>query len=344
MAASGLLCFPAAAQDDAIEENPTMVGGASVAVILAKLGAELEHGVTSGQLSAYARQFESIDRDGDGRHSGTEFIENGRYLTPQARRAIFSAADTDGDGMVTNAEYVLNRIITDEARALLQAMDDDGDGIVDMAEFIARAAGKLSDEVLAGQVFAALDTNRDGKLLIPEFLRVWGTWARTGGKAAGQRLADAKNALEADNGDGSGGKVTRFAELDAFWREVSRSVREGDFEGYAATCHGEGVLVSGSSESSYPLSQALARWKQGFLDTRAGKMKASVDFRFSQRIGDDTTAHETGIFRYATVDPEGRETTDFRHFEALLVRRGGWKILMEYQKSKATEDDWDALE
>ncbi|MGD2123925.1 MAG: hypothetical protein PVJ76_19395, partial [Gemmatimonadota bacterium] len=36
----------------------------------------------------------------------------------------------------------------------------------------------------------------------------------------------------------------RTGELDAFWAEVSRTVAEGDFEGYAATYHEDAVLVS----------------------------------------------------------------------------------------------------
>lgn len=135
----------------------------------------------------------------------------------------------------------------------------------------------------------------------------------------------------------------RLAELNAYWAEVSRSVREGDFEGYRATCHEEGVLVSGSSQTCHPFSKALARWKPGFMDTRAARMKASVEFRFSQRYGDETTAHETGIFLYSTTDAEGKSTQEYVNFEALLVKKGGWKIMMEYQKSKATREEWDAL-
>lgn len=136
----------------------------------------------------------------------------------------------------------------------------------------------------------------------------------------------------------------RLAELDAYWAEVSRSVREGDFEGYRATCHEEGVLVSGSSQTCHPLSKALARWKPGFMDTRAGKMKASVEFRFSQRYGDETTAHEAGIFLYSTTDAEGKSNQEYIHFEALLLKKKGrWKIMMEYQKSKATQEEWEAL-
>ena len=56
----------------------------------------------------------------------------------------------------------------------------------------------------------------------------------------------------------------RLVELDAYWEEITRTVREGDFAGYAATCHPEAVLVSGVRGNSTPLSEALKRWKKEF--------------------------------------------------------------------------------
>lgn len=136
----------------------------------------------------------------------------------------------------------------------------------------------------------------------------------------------------------------RLAELDAYWAVVSKAVNTGDFDAYAATCHPEGVLVSGSKQMSQPLAAALARWKQEFIDTRDGKMKASVEFRFSRRIGDATTAHETGIFLYTAQSGENPPKAEHIHFEALLVKKAdGWKILMENQKGPATEAEWQAL-
>jgi len=144
--------------------------------------------------------------------------------------------------------------------------------------------------------------------------------------------------------EGDASNASRLSQLDAYWAEVSRTVREGDFEGYKATCHESGVLVSGGSKTSVPLSKALARWKQDFLDTQSGKVKSDVKFRFSQRLGDDTTAHETGIFLYSTLNDEGKESQEYVHFQALLVKdKGKWKILMEYQKSKGSLAEWDAL-
>ncbi len=136
---------------------------------------------------------------------------------------------------------------------------------------------------------------------------------------------------------------TRLRELDAYWAVVSRAVGEGDFEAYKATCHEQGVLVAGIKKISQPLAKALARWKQEFDDTKAGMMKASVNFRFSSRIGDATTAHETGIFLY-TQSAEGKTIEEYIHFEALLIKQDGkWLILMEYQKAKATKEEWEGL-
>ena len=87
----------------------------------------------------------------------------------------------------------------------------------------------------------------------------------------------------------------------------------------------------------------MKRWKRDFVDTKSGIRESSVEFRFSQRLGDKTTAHETGIFLY-TFEQDGKKASDYINFEALLIKDDTWKIMMEYQKSKATKEDWDKLE
>lgn len=151
-------------------------------------------------------------------------------------------------------------------------------------------------------------------------------------------------ALSVCYGESFSSEAARLDELDAYWAEVSRCVEEGDFAGYVATCHPEGVLVAGTRGQSQPLSDALKRWEKDFIDTKSGAIKASVAFRFSQRLGDATTAHETGIFLYQRENADGSKTKEYIHLEALLLKRGTWKIVMEYQKSAATKEDWDRLE
>ena len=174
---SMLLALPIVLGEEATAESRpiSITDGRSV---LVRLGAQMEEGVSARELADYGSHFESVDRNGDGKHSPTEFIEQGFYLTPFARRAIFRAADTDSDGFVTRSEYILNRIITDEAKAIVQAMDDDGDGVVQRSEFVRNAFAPDGDEALAEAVFAAWDSNQDGQIIVPEYLRVWGQWAR----------------------------------------------------------------------------------------------------------------------------------------------------------------------
>ena len=160
--------------------GPAQVGAVPVADVLTRLGATLERGVDAETLDGYARQFDRTDKDRDGKHTKAEYVDRGPYMTPQARAGIFRAADGNADGVVTRDEYILNRIITDEAKTIVQGMDDDRDGLVERAEFVKHATRLLGDGELAEQVYAALDTNADGRIPIPEYLRVWGRWARAG--------------------------------------------------------------------------------------------------------------------------------------------------------------------
>ena len=137
-------------------------------------------------------------------------------------------------------------------------------------------------------------------------------------------------------------QTAQAAELDALWAEVSRTVAEGDFAAYSAVYHDDAVLISGPSGTSVPIAQALRDWESGFVATRNGESEPSVEFRFTQRLHDATTAHETGIFKFSSSMRGGAPVVQYVHFEALLVKRGSWVMLMEYQKAPATREEWEA--
>ena len=160
------------------------------------LGAKIEGGVGLQEIESYSRFFDFTDKDNDGKHSKVEYVDNGNYLNPQSRAGIFNASDNDRDGFVSRAEYILNRIITDEAKKIVQAMDANKDGKVDRTEFIKHA---MPDKKLAAQVFIDLDTDRNGILHIPEYLKVWGMWARYDRPTADKRISARKAELEKSN-------------------------------------------------------------------------------------------------------------------------------------------------
>ncbi|MFP6701416.1 MAG: hypothetical protein VB861_06695 [Planctomycetaceae bacterium] len=198
---SGMTTQVVFAQARPSKDSKTLaVGDVPVANVLKQLGAKLERGTTRRTLEDHSRLFDRTDTNRDGKHSTKEYVENGRYLTPQARSGIFRAADGNGDGVVTRAEYILNRIITDEAKRIVQGMDDDRDGRVERAEFLKHSTKLLSGKTLAGEVFSALDRNADDVILVPEYLRVWGKWARAGSSSAEKRIA----AIRAEPADTTG--------------------------------------------------------------------------------------------------------------------------------------------
>lgn len=136
----------------------------------------------------------------------------------------------------------------------------------------------------------------------------------------------------------------RISELNAYWNVVIEKVEAGDVAGYGSTFHEDGVLVSESSESCYSLKKALIRWKEGLEKTAKGLTKVKLDFRFSERLGDNDSAFEKGIFRYELLDENGQKSVRFIHFDALLVKKDGkWQIMLEHQKLPATKEEWIAL-
>jgi Ca2+-binding EF-hand superfamily protein len=163
-------------------DEKTKIGGHTPKQILKLFAFQGVEAATDQQRASYRHVFGFLDADRDKRHSKKEYIENGRYMTPQARQGIFRAADSNQDGFVSEEEYVVNRIITDEAKEIFFKMDVNRDSRVTLKELL--ASGKLKDPTLAKTVFQALDGNGDGKLVIPEYLRVWGQWARSKPKAA----------------------------------------------------------------------------------------------------------------------------------------------------------------
>lgn len=158
-------------------ETDRQLGGKTPLQILALLGAKGEAAIQPEKLEEYRRIFGFLDANGDGNLSTKEFVEDGKYMSRQARRGIFRASDANGDDVVSKEEYVRNRIITDEAKAIFAKMDDDGDGKVTRKEFLSRSG---LPEDLSKPVFTEFDTDANAELVIPEYLRVWGRWARSG--------------------------------------------------------------------------------------------------------------------------------------------------------------------
>ncbi len=182
--------------DNETNEPPaTRVNGVLVSDLMKRLGVKLETGVSLQVLDSYADHFDRTDPNRDGKHTKAEYVDGGRYMTPQARAGIFSAADENQDQVVTRSEYVLNRIITDEGKDIIQAMDSNQNGTVDSGEFVHHSSKPIGARKSATAFFLLLDRNGDAVITIPEYLRVWGQLAREGRGDANERIKKQRERL-----------------------------------------------------------------------------------------------------------------------------------------------------
>ncbi|MCL4215360.1 MAG: hypothetical protein KJZ74_15770 [Gemmatimonadales bacterium] len=133
------------------------------------------------------------------------------------------------------------------------------------------------------------------------------------------------------------------AELDAFWAGVVRSVTDWSIPAQKATYHPDAVGVTGtrSSYKTYHLWSEFAAKEADPAEMSAPPKSRILEFRFSSRVHDATTAHEVGLYHYWE---EGQDHY-YGTVDSYLVRKDGlWRILVEIQLELAmTEADWNAL-
>ncbi len=133
------------------------------------------------------------------------------------------------------------------------------------------------------------------------------------------------------------------AELDALWARVAQSVATGDPDLYLSTYHPDAIFVSARRGVTRTVAEDVEANRAAWSDTREGRAVRSVEFRFTKRLHSETSAHEVGIFRYASTEADGSTPVALIHFEAALVKKDGvWLQLLELQTSDATEAEWAA--
>jgi len=132
-------------------------------------------------------------------------------------------------------------------------------------------------------------------------------------------------------------------ELDVLWARVAQSVATGDPDLYLSTYHPDAIFVSARRGITRTVAEDVEANRATWNDTREGRARRSVEFRFTERLHSPTSAHEVGIFRYASTEADGSTRVVLIHFEAALVKKDGvWLQLLELQTLDATEAEWEA--
>ena len=144
-------------------------------------------------------------------------------------------------------------------------------------------------------------------------------------------------------GAGASQTASSTQEIDrGVWSVIAATVVADDIVGMGRLYVTDAVLVS--PKNTTPIKQALERWGRDMVAAKARGDRATVEFRFSLRQDDSTTAFEAGIFKYTVITKAGVSTPQYVPFEALLVKTGGqWRLVMERQFNPVNEATWDKL-
>jgi hypothetical protein len=134
------------------------------------------------------------------------------------------------------------------------------------------------------------------------------------------------------------------AELDAFWAGVVKSVTQWSIPAQKATYHPDAVGAYGTA-GSYTTRLIWADFAAREADsasTEDPRRQRILEFRFSSRVHDASTAHEVGLYHFWA---EGRDHY-YGTVDSYLVKKDGrWVILVEIQfEPPVTKADWDALQ
>jgi hypothetical protein len=137
--------------------------------------------------------------------------------------------------------------------------------------------------------------------------------------------------------------VSSAHEIDRdIWSVFVATVAADDIVGMGRAYFPDAVLVS--QKVTRPIKDTLEGWGRDMVAAKARGDRATVEFRFSRRQDDNTTAFEAGVFKYTVIAKSGATTPKFYPFEELLVKTNGkWRVLMERQFAEVTKEAWDKL-
>ncbi|MBL8516552.1 MAG: nuclear transport factor 2 family protein [Betaproteobacteria bacterium] len=130
------------------------------------------------------------------------------------------------------------------------------------------------------------------------------------------------------------------------WIPYSKAFAEGKANDYIAL-HSKSLLrVMGDLKFVDPYEGFTRNMAEMFDSLKKQNVKVSIQFRFTERIANQDTASERGIYEFVMTDAKGKVTRNYSRFHNFLKKEGGkWKIVMDYdngEKGAVTEATFKA--
>lgn len=124
--------------------------------------------------------------------------------------------------------------------------------------------------------------------------------------------------------------------IDAdIWVPYSKAFAEGKVNDYIAL-HSKSLLrVMGDLKFVDPYDGFVKNMQEMFDSLKQQNARVSIQFRFTERIANQDTASERGIYEFVMTDAKGKVTKNYSRFHNFLKKEGGkWKIVMDYDNGE----------
>lgn len=124
------------------------------------------------------------------------------------------------------------------------------------------------------------------------------------------------------------------------WRPFMAHFADGEAEAYIALRAPQFVRVAAGSPRRLIDRATYATQTRGMFETlRKRGIRATLEVRLQERLGTETQAFESGIWRLAIVRSDGQSSFQYGRFQVLLGRQeGSWKMLLDEDVALNAQD------
>jgi ketosteroid isomerase-like protein len=119
------------------------------------------------------------------------------------------------------------------------------------------------------------------------------------------------------------------------WKPFIESYNNHDTDGFMAVHSKEVIRSPRDANQALNWNQYREQMKLGDLQEKNSKSNRQLELRFTERIANENSAMEVGIYKGTSTDKEGNVRTFYGRFHVALRKENGtWKILVDTDSSE----------
>jgi len=126
-----------------------------------------------------------------------------------------------------------------------------------------------------------------------------------------------------------------LVEINKVWDQFCLAFESLDYN-LMANIHSKKLVRIDGGRNIIDYENYIKNYKTRFQETKSKKETKEISLRFFERISNDSTASERGIYQLTNNKNTSKEKTYYGQFHVILIKENGiWKILIDYDSNEA---------